>query len=292
MDEQPHQPAEEAADADPLEADHRAEARDRSPCCRGRGSGTASRPRRRRRRLIVLAAWIPCCIATSATPGSSSSDIMSPIANTSGWPGSEQSGSDRDAAGPVAVGARGVGQHAAPAATPGRRPPRPWSGRRPAGPRRRDPSPRRPWRSTSVTMLPVCISTPWRSSSSAGLRREAVAEAGEDLLASVEQQHAHALGVDRAEVSRQDAPRELRDLTGDLHARSGRRRRRRSVSHARRLLGILLQLGHLERAEDPTAELERVVDRLHARAPSARTRRGRSRTGRRRRRRSGCRTGS
>ena len=43
------------------------------------------------RRLIVLAAWIPDCIATSATPGRSRSAIMSPIAKTSGWPGSVQS---------------------------------------------------------------------------------------------------------------------------------------------------------------------------------------------------------
>ena len=45
------------------------------------------------RRLIVRAAWMPDCIATSATPGSPFSDIMSPTTNTSGCSGSVQSGS-------------------------------------------------------------------------------------------------------------------------------------------------------------------------------------------------------
>src|SRR3989442_143918 len=58
---------------------------------------------------IVRAAWMPDCIATSATPGSLFSDIMSPIAKTSGWPGSEQSGSTsmrpaRSVTAPVAAG--------------------------------------------------------------------------------------------------------------------------------------------------------------------------------------------
>ena len=36
------------------------------------------------RLAIVRAAWMPDCIATSATPGRSSKFIMSPTANTSG----------------------------------------------------------------------------------------------------------------------------------------------------------------------------------------------------------------
>src|SRR4051794_14900565 len=39
------------------------------------------------RRLMVLAAWMPDCSATSATPGSPSKFITSPTANTSGCPG-------------------------------------------------------------------------------------------------------------------------------------------------------------------------------------------------------------
>ena len=50
--------------------------------------------------------------------------------------------------------------------------------------------------------------------------------------------------------------------------RSGRRPPpRRSATHP--ALGVGLDLGHLERTEDPPAQLERVVDRLHARRPPA-----------------------
>ena len=49
--------------------------------------------------------------------------------------------------------------------------------------------------------------------------------------------------------------------------------------------------GLFERAQDPSPHLERVVDRLHARARTRRNGRCRSTTGRRRRRRSGCHTG-
>ncbi len=44
------------------------------------------------RALISLPTYLPSCIAGCAMPGSLSSDTMSPIANTSGWPGTVQSG--------------------------------------------------------------------------------------------------------------------------------------------------------------------------------------------------------
>src|SRR3954463_12616060 len=44
------------------------------------------------RRLIASAAYRPPWMATCATPGSRSSDIMSPTTCTSGWPGSVRSG--------------------------------------------------------------------------------------------------------------------------------------------------------------------------------------------------------
>ena len=59
-------------------------------------------------RRIVLAACRPPCMATSATPGRLLSAIMSPTTNTSGCPGTEQSGSTamrpaRSSSAPVAL---------------------------------------------------------------------------------------------------------------------------------------------------------------------------------------------
>ena len=63
----------------------------------------------------------------------------------------------------------------------------------------------------------------------------------------------------------QAAHRELADLARELDAgRSGADHRRSSTTPAARS-GSVVDLGHLERAEDPPAQLERVVDRLHGR---------------------------
>ena len=69
--ERPHQPADEPADLDAFEARRSRGSARSSPCCRGRGRRTASPAWRRppRRRLIVRAACMPDCMATSATPG-------------------------------------------------------------------------------------------------------------------------------------------------------------------------------------------------------------------------------
>ena len=95
--------------------------------------------------------------------------------------------------------------------------------------------------------------------------------------------------VESPEVPLQRPPRQLGDLPGDLDAG------RTATDHDERQprlaqLGIVLQLGHLERAEDPRPLGERVGERLHPRRPLARTRRARNTTGRRPPRRSGCRT--
>ena len=118
---------------------------------------------------------------------------MSPIANTSGCPGSEQSGSTamrpaRSHSAPVAsasILASGdactpAAQILVRAATCSTSPSCPLTST--------------PWRSTSVTMLPGVYLDPLAlQAPSARLRGEAVAEAGEYLLASVEQQHPSAL---------------------------------------------------------------------------------------------------
>ena len=99
------------------------------------------------------------------------------------------------------------------------------------------------------------------------LRREFVAEPGEDLLAAVEQHHPGAGGVDRVEVRREGAVGQLGDLPGDLDARRPAADDDEGEPCAPPVR-VLLQRGHLERAEDPRPQLERVVDRLHARRPA------------------------
>ncbi len=103
-------------------------------------------------------------MATSATPGSPFSDIMSPTANTSGCPGSEQSGCTamrpaRSHSAPVASASiRASGDAATPAAQIAVR----------VGILRVVPSAPRtstPVESTCWTIVSVWISTPVRSSS-------------------------------------------------------------------------------------------------------------------------------
>src|SRR4051812_16220050 len=99
------------------------------------------------------------------------------------------------------------------------------------------------------------------------LRRQVLAESGQDLLAAVEQPHLGTGGVDVLEVHREHTVSELGDLAGDLDAG-------RSAADDHKAepglspLGILSEGRHLERPEDPRPQLERVVDGLHARRPA------------------------
>ncbi len=94
-------------------------------------------------------------------------------------------------------------------------------------------------------------------------RGEFVAECGEWLRAAVHEQDAHGRGVECTEVSAQASGRELAYLTRDLYAgRSGADYREGQPLLFLDRVGC--HLGHLERAEDAAADLERVVERLHA----------------------------
>ncbi len=94
------------------------------------------------------------------------------------------------------------------------------------------------------------------------LRRELVAECSQRLLAAVEQQHLRAGRIDAAEVLLQRSPRQLRDLPGHLDAgRPGADHRERQPRTPG--LRVLLQLGHLEGAEDARAQLQGIVHGLH-----------------------------
>ena len=71
------------------------------------------------------------------------------------------------------------------------------------------------------------------------------------------------LGVDPAEVVAQGAMGELGDLAGHLDP-GGARADDDEGERPLALGGAGRELGELEGAEDPAAQLERVVDRLHA----------------------------
>ena len=203
---------------------------------------------------------MPVCIATSATPGSPSSAIMSPTAKTSGWPGREQSGSTCDPAGAVALGAARLGQQ-----------PRE---RRRRDARSPDLRPRRVPRHGAVGALHFDAALVDADDDGARvdldprlpeLARpalgEPVAEGGEDLVAAVEQEHADLLRVEAAEVAVERAARELGDLTRDLDAgRPAADRDERQPFGPQ--LRVLLELRALERAEDPHPQLEGIRERL------------------------------
>ena len=93
---------------------------------------------------------------------------------------------------------------------------------------------------------------------------ELLAERAEHRGSRVEQDDAGLGGVDAPEVALEGAPRQLGDLTGHLDAR--RAGADDDEGHQPLDLGRgRRELGELERAEDAPAQLERVVDRLHAR---------------------------
>ena len=114
-----------------------------------------------------------------------------------------------------------------------------------------------------VTSVPVLISTPIRSSFAAARRASRSSKLGRIRGAGVEQDDARGRGVDPPEVRAQAVARQLGDLPGHLDA--GRPGADDDEGQPRGAAGrVVLELGELERAEDPAAHLERVVDRLHA----------------------------
>ena len=124
-----------------------------------------------------------------------------------------------------------------------------------------------PLRSTSVTMAPSWISTPIFSSRSFAFSAE--------LLTHRRQYRGRGVDQDHPRLGRVDVPeRTLERVVGEF-LRSARPSRHRSgpaptttnVSSFFRRTGIAGPLGLLERAEDPAAQFQRVVDGLHARRP-------------------------
>ena len=95
------------------------------------------------------------------------------------------------------------------------------------------------------------------------LAGQLVAEGGQRLLATVEQDHPHRRRVEGAELAPQAARRQLPNLAGELHpGRSGPDDRDGQPSLP--LGRVIGHLGHLEGAEDPAPQLHGVVDGLHA----------------------------
>ena len=88
-------------------------------------------------------------------------------------------------------------------------------------------------------------------------------ERRERFLAGVEQDDPHRRRVERAEVVAQAARSASSRTCPAISTPVGPAPTTTTVSHSRCSSGVGRGLGHLERAEDPSPELERVVDRLH-----------------------------
>ena len=206
-----------------------------------------------------------CWIATVASPGSGlpsgpASLAASPITEISGWPGQRQVGVDLDAPGPVRAGAGGRAR--ATSAMPAVRTPAAQTTVRVA------------IRSVSLADLDrhaACVDVgdhrvlAHRHAELAELlgrlRRGRLAERGDHALAGVEQDHPRRARVDPPEVALHRVAREDRELPGDLDAG-----RPAADDDERQPLvaggGIGSALGLLEGAEDPVAEVDRVLERL------------------------------
>jgi hypothetical protein len=99
------------------------------------------------------------------------------------------------------------------------------------------------------------------------LAREALAERRQDALAGIEQEDPRLRRIERAEVARQGVMGELADLAGQFDAcRSGADDRKGQPR--RSLLRVGLPLRHLEGPEDPPAQPQRLIDRLHPGSPA------------------------
>ena len=96
-----------------------------------------------------------------------------------------------------------------------------------------------------------------------GLARQMVTEAGQGLVAGVEQDDPHGGWVKGAELPPKASGCQLPNLAGELHP--GRPRPHdRDGQPALTFSRVVGHLRHLERAEYPAPQLQRVVDRLHA----------------------------
>ena len=190
---------------------------------------------------------------------------MSPTANTSGCPGSGEVGEHRRCVRPGRARPRSLRRAWRRAATPARRPPRSSCGPRSATCCRRRRRRRRRTRRRRRPGRPSAARRRARSQLLGRLAGEPIAERGQRLLAAVEQQHPHRRRIERAELALEAADRQLAHLSGQLDAgRTGA-----DDDHGQPLLaarpGRSLDSRHLEGAEDPPAQLQGVVDRLHAR---------------------------
>ena len=233
VDEHPHDPGREAAQADPAHA-----ADGPVPTDGGDAAEVAvlerrgRRSRRSSRRTMALAACRPPCMATSQTPGRPFRLTMSPTAKTSGWPGIVRSGSTemrpaRSTSAPVAsASALASGEACTPAAHSTVR----------AAMRSVLPS-------ASADVDPVAVDAgdpgahaqldaePLQLLGRAA--RQVVAERRQRLLAAVEQEHPHRRRVERAEVLARGCAWPARGSARPARTRSVRRRRRRSSATPR-----------------------------------------------------------
>ena len=120
-----------------------------------------------------------------------------------------------------------------------------------------------PLRSTSVTMALSWISTPIFSSRALRLQAELLAHRRQHRGRGVEQDHPGLGGVDVPERALEGVVGQFRDLPGhlDTGGAGADDDERQQLLAAFRVAG---PLGLLERTEDPAAQFQRVVDRLHA----------------------------
>ena len=214
------------------------------------------------RALISLAAYLPPWMATCATPGRWSRLIMSPTTNTSGWPGQRQVGVHADPAGPVHRRTGLLAQQLAERA--GLHAGRPHLGGGLDAPTGAvlvldldaplvDVDDHRAELDLDAELLQRVL----------GLLAQRPAERREHLGRRVEQDHPGLARVDPAEVAVQRAVRQLGDLAGHLDA-GGARAHDDEGQQPVDLVLVVGELRQLEGAEDAAAQLEGVVDALHA----------------------------
>ncbi len=204
-------------------------------------------------------------MATSATPGSLSRLITSPVTRISGWPGMLRSVADHDPARPVLLGAGRLGDRR------GHRrrghPGGPQHGAQPrAGSRCRPGRGRSARRCQPGSRPSACAVRPPACAGAGRLVRQLRAERGQRGVAAVEQQHPGVLGLDVAVLVAQRLRRHLADLPGQLDARGpGADQGEGELAAALRRIGRAL--GHLERAEHPAPDEQGVLDGFHPRRP-------------------------
>src|SRR5215813_2723778 len=202
-------------------------------------------------------------MAVSATPGSLSRHIMSPVTRMSGWPGRERSlphsrRPARSCSAPVALATMWA---SGGAFTPAVHKMLPTSCRVTL------PS----WsltctlcRSTWVTRQPIVQLDTEFLQLPAGQRGQLRAEHSERGAAAVEEHHPGVMGLDVAVLTAQRLGGELPELPGQLHpGRTGPHQG--EGEPALSFGGVGGGFGQLERAEHPPPDLDRVLDRLHPR---------------------------